>query len=220
MSQLSTIEHPGELELQQRRLDELEETGVLLPGTAARYRADLVERGVSIFGRPMDGPTARKYVEQWNGMEVDRAALAALNAQRTGDLAAASNVGHVRHFSPARPRERRARRSQRSTARGDPDPEHEPPLKVVPVARFRRDVRRRPESRVSPAARAEVQRILNAEARRMLGARLEGDAIVAPTRGNGSAGKNGLDDAATGLEAQAVPVRSRVENDSGSVDAL
>jgi hypothetical protein len=41
-----------------------------------------------------------------------------------------------------RPREHRARRSQRRAARDDPDPESEPPLEAVPLARFRRDVRR------------------------------------------------------------------------------
>lgn len=43
-----------------------------------------------------------------------------------------------------RPREHRSRRSQRSAARGDPSPSEpaEPPLQVVPVSRFRRDVRR------------------------------------------------------------------------------
>jgi hypothetical protein len=44
----------------------------------------------------------------------------------------------------ARPRERRARRVARTTgSRGDPDPEPEPPLKVIPLAAFRREVNAR-----------------------------------------------------------------------------
>ena len=75
-------------------------------------------------------------------------------------------------------------------------------------------------SGVTPAARAEVQRILDAEARRILAARLEGDSIVATARSDESASKNGLDNPATPLEAQAVPIFSGVENSSGAVDAL
>ena len=73
---------------------------------------------------------------------------------------------------------------------------------------------------MTPAARAEVQRILDAEARRILATRLEGDSIVATARSDESAGEDGLDDPAASLEAQAVPIRSSVENDGGSVDAL
>lgn len=44
----------------------------------------------------------------------------------------------------SRPREHRSRGSQRSGPRGDPSPSEPepPPLRVVPVSRFRRDVRR------------------------------------------------------------------------------
>ena len=72
---------------------------------------------------------------------------------------------------------------------------------------------------MTPAARAEVQRILDAEARRVLGARLEGDAIVATTRSDEDALEDGLDDPATTLEAETVPVSGGVENDGRSVDA-
>lgn len=73
---------------------------------------------------------------------------------------------------------------------------------------------------MTSAALAEVQRILDAEARRILATRLEGDSTVATARSNEGAGEDSLDDPATSLEAQAVPIRSSVQNDSGSVDAL
>ena len=73
---------------------------------------------------------------------------------------------------------------------------------------------------MTPAARAEVQRILDAEARRVLAARLEGDAIVAAARRDEGASEYGLDDSAPSVEAQARPILGSVENDGGSVDAL
>ncbi len=73
---------------------------------------------------------------------------------------------------------------------------------------------------VTPATRAEVQRILDAEARRILVAGLEGDSIVATARCDESTGEDGLDDPATSLKAQAVPINSSVENDGGGVCAL
>ena len=83
-----------------------------------------------------------------------------------------------------------------------------------------RDFQRKRSGRMTPAARSEVQRILDAEARRILAARLEGDAIVATARRDESPGEDGLDDSAPGLEAQAAPILDSVENDGGSVDAL
>ena len=70
-----------------------------------------------------------------------------------------------------------------------------------------------PQPRIEnvPAARAEVQRILDAEARRVLAARLEGEAIVAATRSDKDALEDGLDDPATTFEAQAVPISGSVE---------
>ena len=74
--------------------------------------------------------------------------------------------------------------------------------------------------RMTPTARSEVQRILDAEARRILAARLEGDSIAAATRRDEGTREDGLDDPAAGLEAQALPISSGVENDGGSVDGL
>ena len=73
---------------------------------------------------------------------------------------------------------------------------------------------------MTPAARSEVQRILDAEARRVLAARLEGDAIVTTTGSDEDSLEDGPDDPATALGAQAVPILGSVENDRGSVDAL
>ena len=73
---------------------------------------------------------------------------------------------------------------------------------------------------VTPAARAEVQRILDREARLKLASRLEGDSIIATTRSDEGASEDGLDDPATSLETQALPIFSSVENDGRSVDVL
>ena len=73
---------------------------------------------------------------------------------------------------------------------------------------------------MTPAARSEVQRILDAEARRVLAARLEGDAIVATTWSDERPGEDSLNDSSPGREAQARPILGSVENDGGSVDAL
>lgn len=115
------------------------------------------------------------------------------------------------------------------------------PLLLVPQQAPRRSAARAPRSRsvrrtasrargpddplgsepaLGVAARAEVQRILDAEARRILASPLEGDAIVpAPGSDEGTL-KDGLDDPAPAFEAQAVPTSGSVENDGGSVDAL
>jgi hypothetical protein len=47
-----------------------------------------------------------------------------------------------RRENAARPRERRVRRSRSTASRGEPDPEPEPPLRVIPLAAFRRELRR------------------------------------------------------------------------------
>jgi hypothetical protein len=76
------------------------------------------------------------------------------------------------------------------------------------------------ERPMTPSARAEVQRILDAEARRILAASLEGDAIVPAAGSNKRAREDSLDDSAAPLEAQGVPVRGGVENNGRGVDAL
>jgi hypothetical protein len=60
---------------------------------------------------------------------------------------AAIHVPERRENVTARPREHRSRSRTRSTARGDPDPEPEPPLRVIPLAAFRRELRRALEAR-------------------------------------------------------------------------
>jgi len=60
-------------------IDSHERAGNLTQKTAARYRADLLERGVSIFDQPgLDGPNARKTLAAWRETELSLARTAIL----------------------------------------------------------------------------------------------------------------------------------------------
>ena len=57
-----------------------------------------------------------------------------------------------------------------------------------------------------PAVAVEAQRILDREARRLLAARLDADAVRATTGANNSSTDDGLDEVALPLVAEQVPV--------------
>jgi hypothetical protein len=130
-----------------------------------------------------------------------RQAFAVIARQARAKVNGVGNFPGGRVPSSARSTRSRSIRRTANRARDPDDPlGSEPPLGV--------------------AARAEVQRILDAEARRILATRLEGDAI-APTPGsNEGALEDGLDDPAPAFDAQAFPIGGSVKNDGGSVDAL
>jgi hypothetical protein len=69
------------------------------------------------------------------------------------------------------------------------------------------------EVRVSPAARTEAQRILDAAARRLLAARLEGQALNATAGSDADALENGTDECAALVEREKAPILSGVENE-------
>jgi hypothetical protein len=164
-SELTPAKHPGEKRRQLHLLDEHEKAGHLTAETAARYRADLLERGVSIFGRPMDGRNAAAFVKQCNETAlalaqdtlrnpnvraVDAEARRLQRRLLRGDTAAAfvrlAPSPERRATRPAaRARRTRSVRTSRGKARspgsrssGD-DPPH---LEAVPLCRSRQDVRR------------------------------------------------------------------------------
>jgi hypothetical protein len=60
---------PDERRVQRVLLESHKQAGNLTPQTAARYREDLDTRGISIIGRPMDGPNAEKCLKRWQEME-------------------------------------------------------------------------------------------------------------------------------------------------------
>ena len=135
---------PAEKRHQRPLLDDWKKAGYVTAETAARYRADLVERDVSIFGRPMDGPNAAECVERWRATE--RA------LQQTGLRQVLRQRGEHVANTPARPRAaaRESRsRSVRSTSRakarspGSPDPSPSPELAVIDPAWFRAYVEQR-----------------------------------------------------------------------------
>src|SRR5829696_2460298 len=106
----------AEQRLQLHLLNDYEKAGNLTPKTAARYRQDLVQRGISIFGRGMDGPNASDCVQRW---EETNLALARDSLR----------------FSNVRAADAEARRLQRRLLRGDtaaafvrlgPSPERRP----------------------------------------------------------------------------------------------
>jgi hypothetical protein len=76
---------------------------------------------------------------------------------------------------------------------------------------------------IQPAVRAEAQRILDGAARRLLDERsagLDGDPLRATAGSDESALENGADKRATLIEVEQVPVRVRVDDKGGGVDAL
>jgi hypothetical protein len=66
---------------------------------------------------------------------------------------------------------------------------------------------------------AEVQRILDAEARRLLADQLDGDAIGAATGSNPDLSDGGADQGTTGVERKAIPILGSVDDDDGAVAA-
>ena len=67
---------------------------------------------------------------------------------------------------------------------------------------------------------AEVQRILDAEARRLLADQLDGDALGAPTPGRDQHAVDGRADQGTAsVKGKPVPIPGRVERDDGAVAA-
>lgn len=201
-SRVNTADELRRLRDQHRQLlliDSHEGAGNVTPETASRYRLHVL-RGGSIFGLPMDGPNAARCVSRWQKTERALRQDGRLHLLRQLRLEALPCAPQPRRGAARSPRRRSVRRAA-SRARGPDDPlGSEPPLGV--------------------AARAEVQRILDAEARRILATRLEGDAIVPASGSDEGTLEDGLDDPAPAFEAQAVPISGSVENDSGSIDAL
>jgi hypothetical protein len=97
--------------------------------------------GVVVWSPLNTSPVVAGSVSPHRVKRAFRGLMASWKADR--HFVAAGNPRRVTDLPVARPREHRSRRSQRSSARGDPSPsEPEPPLEVVPLARFWRDVRR------------------------------------------------------------------------------
>jgi hypothetical protein len=65
---------------------------------------------------------------------------------------------------------------------------------------------------------AEVQRILDAEARRLLAHKLDAEPIRATTGTDHDLADHSADQGATGIDGEAVPVRRGVDDDVGGVD--
>jgi hypothetical protein len=122
-------------ELEQRLDAELADEGGLADWLRAEIRS---------------GEWERRQRRNYQNILPDRARLAQLKREGyTFDserrlVAPALTRIHVaeRRENAARPRERRVRRSSATGSRGDPDPEPEPPLRVIPLAAFRRELRR------------------------------------------------------------------------------
>jgi len=106
-----------------------EGAGNLTPATANRYRLHVL-RGGNIFGFPLDGPNAPRFVERWNetgrALRSDRLRFHAQRPRRSpGRVLAAARA----------PRRRSVRTHSGSRARapsGPLDDPAEPPLEVVP----------------------------------------------------------------------------------------
>jgi hypothetical protein len=71
--------------------------------------------------------------------------------------------------------------------------------------------------RMTPAARAEAQRILDGAARRLLAARLEAQTLGAAPGGDRDPLEDGTDKASALVEREQIPVRPGV-NDEGGVE--
>ena len=137
---MSSQLNPAETRLQRDLLDQYVKAGDLMPETAARYRRDLVERGISIFDQPgFDGPNAGQTLERWRtvGHALARDGRLYRLRQRHETSAPRRVRGTAR--TPRRRTVRRTRAQARAPASKDPP---EPPLEAVSLARFRRDVRR------------------------------------------------------------------------------
>ena len=63
--------------------------------------------------------------------------------------------------------------------------------------------------------RADVQRILDAEARRLLAGELDGDPVGTAAGSNPDLGDDGADQGAAGVERQAIPVPRGADRDDG-----
>ena len=70
-----------------------------------------------------------------------------------------------------------------------------------------------------PRVRSEVQRILNAEARRLLADELDRDAIGAATGSDSDLIDGRADQGTASLERQSVPILGRADDDDGAVAA-
>ena len=70
-----------------------------------------------------------------------------------------------------------------------------------------------------PHVNAEVRRILDAEARRLLAEQLDRDAIGTTAGGDPGMGDGGADERTAGVEGQPVPIVGGVDGDDGAVAA-
>lgn len=70
-----------------------------------------------------------------------------------------------------------------------------------------------------PHARAAVQRILDAEARRLLADQLDRDALVAASGSDSDLVDGGADQGTASLERESIPVLGRVDRDDGTLAA-
>ena len=118
----------------------LEEDGILTPETAAIYLVHVL-RGGSIYGFPVDGPNAPEAVERWNettrALQRDSLRLNLQRSSRSPELRVRSRPSRR---APRRRNVRRARAQARSPGSSSDDGPQLPPLRVVWLAAFRREL--------------------------------------------------------------------------------